>query len=157
MFSYLDEPQSASDKEILNLTPNETVKLRDALNEWIDTQGSEDMADFNSYVQPGGEAVDVSGMGALVTDAEVIRLVTENNDSNCARAILDAVHEVVAKVLAKMIATGETAIPSTISGDVQAHIRADHRVCKGHQSEAQRIAQDWVDDLTSKVGHYVKR
>ena len=112
---------------------------------------------MDEYHRRGDKATDLSGTELLMADDQVIRLAVESNHNRCARAILDACHESLAKLISNLIQQGETQIPVTISGEIQAHIRADSHVCKTHRCVALQIAEEWAEDLIWKLNNYAKR
>ena len=112
---------------------------------------------MHKHVRPGDKATEVYNMDPLVADKLVIDLAVGSTHNRCARAILDACHESLAKLISNSIQQGEVQIPITISGEIQAHIRADLHVCKTHRCVALQIAQEWVEGLIEKVNHYSKR
>ena len=109
------------------------------------------------YKRPGDEATDISGSGEIGADSRIIELVEDYNDSICARAVLYAVHESLANIIAKSsVATG--LILPTIDAEIHAHIRSNHK-CKNvaHHHEVVEIAREWAEDLTWKVECYAKQ
>ena len=112
---------------------------------------------MDEYHRHGDKATDLSDTELLMADDQVIRLAVESTHNRCARAILDACHESLAKLISNSIQQGEVQIPVTISGEIQAHIRADLHVCKTHRCVALQIAQEWVEGLIEKVNHYAKQ
>ena len=111
--------------------------------------------EFHTFKNPGDEATDVSGTGELAADHDIVALVEESNDSKSARAILYAVHESLARIIARTPELSGVVL-SSIHGETSAHIRSGH-VCKGRRREAERIVQDWVTDFVNKIDCYTRK
>ena len=108
---------------------------------------------INQFHCEGDKSTDISGTGPIWADRRLVDLVVQNSDSRCGYVILDAFHEVLAKLIANSIQQGRVQIPATMIGEIQAHIRADS-VCKEHHDDALEIAQEWAEGLTWKIHCY---
>ena len=111
---------------------------------------------MDKYVEPGSEAIDVTGSGRLLADYDIIGLVQKNNDSRLAGAILCAVHEGLAKAIANNSEVSDALVLS-IQREIPLHVQATVAMFHSNRHEVEEIVQGWVEEFVQKIGYYERK
>ena len=110
------------------------------------------------YKIPGDEAT-VWGKGILgwEVDNRLVKLVEENDDSICARAILLGFHESLAKAIASMSPQVQEHILSAIRHAIEESRRASDSCKSSHRSLVGCTLREWASEVDERVAYHVDR